>query len=126
MPAKAFLWQLYIASYTALLGLPLLLIPKTVIPYMGLDPAMVAESPFVRLTGMFLLCLTLVTFRIWQKKTAEMILGTVMLRTFIIITLAVVGITGGFPFLFIMIGVVGIGVVGTLWSVRGVNLKQYL
>ena len=126
MPAKAFFWQLYIATYTALLGLPLLLIPKTVIPYMGFDPAMVDESPFVRLTGMFLLCLTLVTFRIWQKKTAEMILGTVMLRTFIIITLAVVGITGGFPFLFIMIGVVGIGVVGTLWSVRGVNLKQYL
>ena len=126
MPAKAFLWQLYIASYTALLGLPLLLIPKAVIPYMGFDPAMVDEGPFVRLTGMFLLCLTLVTFRIWQKKIAEMVLGTVMLRTFIIITLAVVGITGGFPFLFIMIGVVGIGVAGTLWSVRGVNLKQYL
>lgn len=126
MPAKAFLWQLYIASYTALLGLPLLLIPKTVIPLIGFDPAMVDEGPFVRLTGMFLLCLTLVTFRIWQKKIAEMVLGTVMLRIFIIVTLAVVGITGGFPFLFIMIGVVGIGVVGTLWSLRGVNLVQYL
>ena len=126
MPAQAFMWQLYIATYTAVLGLPLLLIPKSVIPLMGFNPAMVDEGPFVRLTGMFLLCLTLVTFRIWQKKIAEMVLGTVVLRTFIIITLAVVGITGGFPFLFIMIGVVGIGVVGTLWSVRGVNLKQYL
>jgi len=126
MPAQAFMWQLYIATYTAVLGLPLLLIPKSVIPLMGFDPAMVDEGPFVRLTGMFLLCLTLVTFRIWQKKIAEMVLGTVVLRTFIIITLAVVGINGGFPFLFIMIGVVGIGVVGTLWSVRGVNLKQYL
>jgi len=126
MPAQAFMWQLYIAAYTAILGLPLLLIPKSVIPLMGFDPAMVDEGPFVRLTGMFLLCLTLVTFRIWQKKIAEMVLGTVVLRTFIIITLAVVGINGGFPFLFIMIGVVGIGVAGTLWSVRGVNLKQYL
>ena len=126
MPAQAFMWQLYIATYTAVLGLPLLLIPKSVIPLMGFNPAMVDEGPFVRLTGMFLLCLTLVTFRIWQKKIAEMVLGTVVLRTFIIITLAVVGINGGFPFLFIMIGVVGIGVVGTLWSVRGVNLKQYL
>ncbi len=126
MPAKAFLWQLYIASYTAFLGLPLLLIPKTILPYIGFDPAIVDESPFVRLTGMFLLGLTMVTFRIWQKKIAEMLLGTVVLRVFIIITLAVVGVTGGFPFLFIMIGVVGIGVAGTLWSVREINLKQYL
>ena len=126
MPAKAYLWQLYIATYTAALGLPLLLIPKTVIPLMGFAPAMVDEGPFVRLTGMFLLCLTLITFRIWQKKIAEMVLGTVMLRIFIIITLAVVGTTGGFPFLYVMIVVVAIGVAGTLWTVRAVDLKPYL
>ena len=126
MPAKAYLWQLYIATYTAALRLPLLLIPKTVIPLMGFAPAMVDEGPFVRLTGMFLLCLTLITFRIWQKKIAEMVLGTVMLRIFIIITLAVVGTTGGFPFLYVMIVVVAIGVAGTLWTVRAVNLKPYL
>ncbi len=126
MPSKAFYWQLYIASYTFLLGLPFLIFPKAIIPYMGFDPAMVDEGPFVRLTGMFLLCLTLITFRIWQKKIEEMVLGTVVLRTFIILTLLIVGIIGDFPFLFIMIGVVGLGVAGTLWSLRGVNLKQYL
>ncbi len=126
MPTKAFYWQLYIATYTFLLGLPFLLIPKAIIPYMGFEPAMVDKGPFVQLTGMFLLCLTMITFRVWQKKIEEMILGTVVLRTFIIITLLVVGIVGDFPFLFIMIGVVGLGVVGTLWSLRGVNLKQYL
>ena len=78
MPANTFLWQLYIATYTALLGLPLLLFPESVIPAMGFDPAMVDEGPFVRLTGMFLLCLTLITFRIWQKKIEEMVLGTVL------------------------------------------------
>ena len=93
---------------------------------MGFDPTMVDEGPFVRLTGMFLLCLTMITFRIWQKKIEEMVLGTVVLRIFITITLLVVGITGQFPFLFIMIGVVGVGVIGTLWSLRSVNLKQYL
>jgi len=30
---------------------------------------MVDAGPFVQLTGMFLLSLTLITFRIWQKKT---------------------------------------------------------
>ena len=126
MPAKAYYWQLYIATYTALLGLPLLLFPKTVIPYMGFDPAMVDAGPFVRLTGMFLLCLTMITFRIWQKKTAEMVVGTVILRTFIIITLFLVGITGGFPFLFIMIGIVGIGVIGTLLAIGKENFLRYL
>ena len=126
MPAKAYYWQLYIATYTALLGLPLLLFPKTVIPYMGFDPAMVDAGPFVRLTGMFLLCLTMITFRIWQKKIAEMVAGTVILRTFIIITLFLVGITGGYPFLFIMIGIVGIGVIGTLLAIGKENFLRYL
>jgi hypothetical protein len=126
MPAKAFYWQLYIATYTALLGLPFLLFPKSVIPLIGFDPSMVDEGPFVRLTGMFLLSLTLITFRIWQKKIAEMVLGTVILRIFIIITLFLMGYYGGFPFLYFMIGVVGLGVVGTLWSLQTINLKQYL
>jgi hypothetical protein len=68
MPIHAFKWQLYIATYTALLGIPLLFFPKKVIPMMGFDPAMVDEGPFVQLTGMFLLCLTLITFRAYGKK----------------------------------------------------------
>ncbi len=93
---------------------------------MGFDPAMVDEGPFVRLTGMFLLCLTLITFRLWQKKIEEMVLGTVVLRLFIIAVLLAMGIREGFPFLFIMVGVAGIGVAGTLWTLRNTNLKQYL
>lgn len=126
MPKQAYYWQLYIATYTALLGVPLLFFPKAVIPLMGFDPSMVDAGPFVRLTGMFLLCLTLITFRIWQKKIESMVLGTVIIRLFIIITLLIVGITGGFPFLFIMIGVVGIGVVGTLWTLREEQILRYL
>ena len=126
MPTHAFKWQLYISFYTALLGIPLLFYPKEVIPMMGFDPAMVDAAPFVQLSGMFLLCLTLITFRIWQKKTEEMVLGTVFVRIFIIITLAILYITGDFPFLLIMIPVVGLGVIGTLWSLRGLNLKQFL
>ena len=126
MPNNAFKWQLYIATYTALLGLPLLFIPTSVIPLMGFDPVMADEGPFVHLTGMFLLCLSMVTFRIWQKKIAEMVLGTVFLRIFIIITLLVLALSNDFPFLFIMVPVVAIGVIGTLWSVRNVDLKQYL
>ena len=126
MPKQAFYWQLYIATYTGLLGLPLLFFPKWVIPFMGFDTAMVDDGPFVRLTGMFLLCLTLITFRIWQKKIEEMVLGTVIIRIFIILVLLIVGVTGGFPFLFIMIGVVGVGVIGTLWSLRSIRLLGYM
>ena len=126
MPRQAFYWQLYIATYTALLGMPFLFFPRAVLPLIGFDPSMVDEGPFVRLTGMFLLCLTLVTFRIWQKKIEPMILGTVILRLFIIMTLVTVGITGGFPFLFIMAGIVGVGVLGTLWSLRQVKIVDYL
>ncbi len=126
MPKNAFYWQLYISMYTALLGIPLLFFPKSVILLMGFDPSMVDEGPFVRLTGMFLLSLTLITFRIWQKKTEEMVLGTVIVRLFITITLLIIGITEGFPFLFIMIGIIGFGVLGTLWSLRNTRLLDFL
>jgi len=123
---RTFLWQLYIAGYTAALGVPLLFFPKAVLPWMGFDPSLVDAAPFVRLTGMFLLCLTLVTFRIWQKRIEVMVVGTVMIRIFNILTLGIVGATGGFPFLFIVIAVVGIGVIGTLWSLRRVGILRYL
>jgi len=80
MPKQAFYWQLYIASYTALLGVPFLFFPESVLPLIGFDPSMVDRAPFVRLTGMFLLCLTLITFRISQKRIEEMVLGTVIIR----------------------------------------------
>jgi hypothetical protein len=126
MPKQAFYWQLYIASYTGLLGVPFLFFPRSVLPLIRFDPRMVDQAPFVRLTGMFLLCLTLITFRIWQKKIEEMVLGTVIIRLFIIVTVLTVGITGAFPFLFIVAGVVGVGVLGTLWSLRSVNLLHYV
>ena len=126
MPIHAFKWQLYISFYTALLGIPLLFFPKDVIPMMGFDPTMVDVGPFVQLTGMFLLSLSLITFRIWQKKTEEMVLGTVFVRIFIILTLALLYLNGSFPFLLLMIAVVSVGVIGTLWSLRGLNLKQFL
>ncbi|MBL6935800.1 MAG: hypothetical protein ISR48_10355 [Alphaproteobacteria bacterium] len=126
MPDKAFYWQLYISTYTALLGIPFLFFPKQILPLMGFDPMMDDQGPFVRLTGMFLLSLTLITFRIWQKRTEEMVLGTVAVRIFIIITLYAVYLSGGFPFLPAAMAVVGFGVLGTLWSLRGVELKQYI
>jgi hypothetical protein len=98
-----------------------------VLPVIGFDASMVDQAPFVRLTGMFLLCLTLITFRIWQKKIEEMVLGTVIIRLFIIVTVLTVGIARGFPFLFIVVaGIVGVGVLGTLWSLRKVELLRYL
>lgn len=126
MSTNTFKWQLYISAYTALLGIPFLFFPESVIPLMGFDPGMAVEGPFVQLTGIFLLSLTLITFRIWQKKIAEMVLGTIVVRIFIITSLLILGSRNDFPFLFIMSAIVGVGVVGTLWSLRRVNLKQYL
>ena len=126
MTDNTFYWQLYISTYTALLGIPFLFMPGPVLPLMGFEPTQVESGPFVRLTGMFLLSLTVITFRIWQKRISDMVLGTIVVRVFIIATLLVVGLTGGFPFLLIMAAVVAIGVVGTIWSLRGVDLAGYL
>jgi hypothetical protein len=51
-------WQLYVAVYTFLLGVPLLFLPNAAIPFLGF-PA--TEEPWVRIVGMFFVGLTLIS-----------------------------------------------------------------
>lgn len=126
MPTKTFYWQLYIAAYTAIFGAAFLFFPSYVLPLIEIDPAMNDQGPFVMMTGLFLLCLTLVTFRVWQKRLEQMVIGTIILRIFIIATLGFVFASGGYFFLLPAIAVVGFGVLGTMWSLKGVNIKPYI
>jgi hypothetical protein len=115
MSNTSFRWQLYVTTYTALLGIPLLLVPNAVIPYLGFNPT---EEVWVRLTGGLLLGLSFITFTIHRKRISDMIVPSVHLRSGLFIALVALGALGYPPFLFVMAAIVLVGVIGTLVSLR--------
>ncbi len=115
MSRTTYRWMLYVTAYSAGLGLPLLVVPNTVLPLLGFETT---REPWVRVAAALLVALSFITFTIHRKRIAEMIVPTVFVRLWIAAVLLLLGSAGYPPFLFVMAGIVLIGVVGTLLSLR--------
>lgn len=115
MTDACFRWQLYVTTYATVLGLPLLLVPNAVLPYLGFTPT---DEPWVRLTGGFLLGLAYITLTVYRKRIDAMVIPSVHVRAGIILVLVALGALGYPPFLFVMALIVLVGVIGTLVSHR--------
>jgi hypothetical protein len=103
-------WQLYVAAYAFLLGLPLLLFPNAVIPLLGFDPT---EEPWVRIAGMFLLSLTMISIGIFRSPTIGSIRGSIVVRSWFIVVLCALAVTG-YPWgLYAIATIVLVGVIGS-------------
>jgi hypothetical protein len=110
MCRSVFFWQLYVSIYTLLGGIPLLFFPNTVLPVLGFQKT---NEPWVCASGMFLIALSYLTFMIFYKKISEMVIHVIIIRIWIVIVLLTLGFIGYPPFLFILAGIVLIGVIGT-------------
>jgi hypothetical protein len=110
MRRSVFLWQLYISTYTLLGGIPLLFFPNTVLPVLGFQKT---NEPWVHASGMFLIALSYLTFMIYWNGIGEMVIHIIVIRIWITIVLLALGFMGFPPFLFVLAGVVLIGVIGT-------------
>ncbi len=102
-------WQLYVVAYTFLFGLPLLLAPEPVVPLLGFQPT---REPWARLVGMFLLALSYISFIIWRQGISSMLPHSMLVRAFFSVVLLVMALSGNPPFLYVMSGIVMIGVLG--------------
>lgn len=106
-------WQLYVAAYTFLFGLPLLVTPDFVLPLLGFDPT---PGPWVRLVGMLLLSLSVVSYGIYREKVANLVPYSIGVRAFIMVVLLALAIVGHPPFLYVMCAIVGLGVAGSIYT----------
>src|SRR5262245_14624232 len=103
-------WQLYVAAYTFLLGVPLLLFPNTVIPWLGFSPT---EAAWVRIVGMFFLGLTLISISIFLSPTARSIRGSMVVRSWFIVVLFALALSG-YPWgLYVIATLALVGVIGS-------------
>lgn len=106
-------WMLYVAAYTCILGLPLLLAPNLMIPYLGFKPT---EEPWVRFAGMFLLALTYLSIAIYRSHSRKMLFASIIMRSWffgVVLTMALAGHPRG---LYLIAGIILIGVIGSSWS----------
>ncbi len=109
-------WQLYVAAYTFLLGLPLLAFPNAVIPFLGFAPT---EEPWVRIAGVFLLGLTIISIGIFQSPTAASIRGSIFVHIWFTVLLFALALAGYAWGLYLIATFVLIGVIGTTLAYRG-------
>ncbi len=114
MNGTPFRWMLYVSAYTALLGVPFLFFPNAVLPALGFNAT---PEPWVRLCGTLLLAFSAITFNIRRLRIEAMLIPSMFVRSGIALVLVVLGLSG-YPFFFVMAGVVLFGVLGTFLSVR--------
>jgi pimeloyl-ACP methyl ester carboxylesterase len=108
--------QWYVAAYSFLLGLPLLLFPNSVIPFLGFAPT---EELWVRITGMFLLGLTIMSLGIFRSPTAASLWGSILVRSWFTAVLFILALAGYAWDLHVLTTIVLIGVIGSMLAYRG-------
>lgn len=106
-------WQIYVSAYTLLFGVPLLAVPDFALPLLGFE---LAAGPWVRLAGMFLLSLSMISFGIYREKAIALVPYSIAVRAFIAMVLLSLAIAGHPSFLYVMALIVGIGVAGSTVS----------
>ena len=105
------LWQLYVATYTLILGLPLLFFPNKIIPLLGFAPT---EEPWVRLVGMFLLALSYLSIVIYREGNVPYQRVSIFIRAWFFVVLLTMALAAGYAWgLYLIAGIVLIGVIGS-------------
>lgn len=107
-------WNLYVASYTLVLGILCALAPLLIFPLLGFPPT---DGPWVRAAGCALLVLCHINWQVYRAKgSARYIFAIYLLRCFILAALLVMTLSG-FPLgLLVAAGLLAIGLVGTTLS----------
>lgn len=107
---KTLRWQLYVSFYTFCFGVPLLLFPNTIIPWIGFEPT---QEPWIRLVGMFLLGLCYLSTTVYIKRIVAILLHSIIMRSGFTLVFFALALSGSPPFFYLAAGIVGVGVAGS-------------
>jgi hypothetical protein len=110
---KSFLWQLYITFHTVILGVPFLFFPNKILPVLGFEST---DEPWIRVAGILFLAIGASSYSVYKEKIREMIIPSIRVRTVIVITLIIVAISSNQLFLYILAGIILVGVIGSAAS----------
>jgi hypothetical protein len=110
---RSYLWQLYITGHTLLFGIPFLLFPNQVLPWLGFRTT---DEPWIRIAGILFIVIGLTAFTVYRKQIKDMILPGISVRVLVVIMLGYLALKSNAVFLYILVGIVLIGVVGSATS----------
>jgi cation transport ATPase len=111
---KTSLWNLYVAAYTLIFGLPLLLFPNLLFS-LGFEQI---DELWARLTGMFLLGFSYVNVVICLKRPGPMIRALMVTQACFAVGLGILALMGNPPLFYLMGGIMLIGVIGAALTYR--------
>ena len=109
----SYLWQLYITGHTLLFGVPFLFFPNQVLPWLGFRTT---DEPWIRIAGILFIVVGLTAFTVYRKQIKDMILPGISVRVLVVIMLGYLALKSNAVFLYILVGIVLIGVVGSATS----------
>ena len=110
---RSYLWQLYITGHTLLFGIPFLLFPNQVLPWLGFRTT---DEPWIRIAGILFIVIGLTAFTVYRKQIKEMLLPSISVRVLVVLLLGNQALKSNAVFLYILAGIVLIGVVGSTIS----------
>jgi hypothetical protein len=110
---RSYLWQLYITGHTFLFGIPFLFFPNQVLPWLGFRTT---DEPWIRIAGILFIVIGLTAFTVYRKQIKEMLLPSISVRVLVVFLLGVLAFRSNAIFLYILTGIVLIGVVGSATS----------
>lgn len=110
---RSYLWQLYITGHTFLFGIPFLFFPNQVLPWLGFRAT---EEPWIRIAGILFIVIGLMAFTVYRKEIKEMLLPSISTRVLVVVILGYLALKSSAVFLYILTGIVLIGVVGSATS----------
>jgi len=113
-------WNLYVAGYTLLCGVPLLFFPHRV-PFISYTPN---DEVWVRLCGMCLLAFAFYNFFISRERQAGIVLASIINQFVFGVVFAVWAFLRATPMLYAVSGVVLLGALGAALSFRKERLTH--
>jgi thiol:disulfide interchange protein len=112
---RAAAWQLYVMGYTAFFGVPLLVLPTFMVELLGFPPT---DPLWVRLTGMFLLAFSYLSFLIHRQQSEVFLRASILIRAVFALIVVSLSLAGNPPFLWVMAALITLGVSGSWWGYR--------
>jgi fatty acid desaturase len=101
-------WLLYVSAYTALLGVPLLFLPRRI----SLIHYAPHEEPWLRITGMCFLAFSYFNFVAFRERSLAMIQTLIICKLAFFIYVVILLLLGHTRLLYLVAGMLLVGIIG--------------
>ena len=117
----SYTWQLYITLHTWLFGFPFLFFPNQILPFLGYETT---QEPWIRVAGILFLVIGYIALGVYKNRIQVMLLSSIQARLLVVITIIILAFLSKSLFLFILAGIILLGVMGSAYCYYNEYIKN--